>query len=503
MKLLLLHPMPGLGRQKAYLRTCERLAEDENIEPVFVYTGDAVDLGDAGVPVYNFDQWLAENRAQVEATDIAALERRYLRSNLWLGVVSERIISNYSLLNGSYRTHTYSRDELAFLIKAIVLFFQEIFDREQIDVVMAQHPDNIFAMLAFEMCDSLPQVPFLIFPDYYWQHGQYLLFDSKYFTSRRMIARYKALMADYEGLVMPRAAEVRSYLEPRVARDPSTFRKDLLPKMTFRKNLANALSTLRERFGWISVTRPPVERFHQKFWLPVIIRAFVMRNWNLLRYRTTRCFSRTLPEGGFVYLPLQRVPEAAMLTRSVGYLNQQSFVQCVSAALPFGYTLVVKDHPKSRSFQPVSYYKQIASLPNVVVLEDTVPNDQIMERMDLVITIAGTLGFQQLMRGESVLMFGRKFYEILEGVIRVPDLNELPYRLKEILVEGKRPSPELCRRSMQAYALAVIDCLYQVEGTNKELHQSPERLSALICEMVDTELRDRVAERRAEDLQHV
>ncbi len=93
------------------------------------------------------------------------------------------MVANYSLLKGSFRIIAYNYDQLNFLIKAIVIYYQWIFDRENIDAVVAHHPDNIHSTLIFEMCESRSQVPFLLFPDYYWQQERYCLFDSKYFTS--------------------------------------------------------------------------------------------------------------------------------------------------------------------------------------------------------------------------------------------------------------------------------------------------------------------------------
>lgn len=486
-RLLFLHPMPGLERQRAYLETCKLLKAQGLAEPVFVYTGPQIDVSEADFAVYNFDAWVRDNAELIARTDARTLAQSYPESALWLGVVSERLVSNYSFLNGSYRMVNYSAEDLQRLTKAIVLFYQWILDREAIDLVLAQHPDNIFSTLAFEMCRSRPQQAFLLFPDYYWQQERYLAFDDKFFTSRKLEATYRQLMENYDTLAAPRAQEAADYLHRRVSNDPSETRKDILPKMTVGKNIRNALATIGNRRSWLRFKKPDVLEMHATLWIPTVLRAFAMRNYNLLRTRFANFYSDSLPDGPFVYLPLQRVPEAAMLTRATGYLNQLSFVQVVSAALPMGYTLVVKDHPRSRGFVSTQYHRQMADLPNVMVARDTSPNGPLLEKSDLVVTIAGTLGLQKLMQGDSVLMFGRKYYEFLAGAMRAEDLNSLPYRLKDILVKGERVDPELCKRSIACFALALIDCSHFVKGDAKRLHQTPGSLAKLIGSIIKNE----------------
>jgi hypothetical protein len=497
MNLLFLHPTPGLGRQRAYFQACQLLTQSKAARCVFVYNGPECPGLDGDVPVYHFDSWVAQNTTAIQVADIDALERKYAKSNLWLAAVSERQISNYSLLNGSYRTIRYSQAEQLHLLKALVLFFEHVIKAEQIDAILAHHPDNIFSTMLFEMCESRVQVPFLLFPDYYWQQDRYLAFDSKYFTSARMTQRYHDLYAQYDTQVAPRMAEAEAYLAPRRAKDPSVIRKDLLPKLTLGKNLRNAVATFRAKKGWISLRRPDVLKAHSQSWLPVLLRAFLTRNMNLIGHQLSRHFLRDMPTGPYVYLPLQRVPEAAMLTRSTGYLNQLSLVQVLSASLPSGYTLVVKDHPKSRGYHPTSYYRAMSDLPNVVVMDDTFPNDGLLEGANLIVTVGGTLGMQQLFTGKPILMFGRKYYEVMEGVMRVRDLNDLPYRLKDILVNGVTVERATCERSLHAFVLALIDCSYIVADQTKTLHQNPEALAQLVADILATEITDMVSTKRA------
>lgn len=490
MRLLLLHPTPGLGRQRSYSETC-RLLEARGHSVVLAYNGPVEDGLRRDVTTYHFDTWVRENRARIDATRIEDLERSYERSNLFLGIVSERRIADFSFVGSSYPHVDYDLDELHRLVVAVVLFYEEILASHDIEAVLAHHPDNIHSTLLFEMSRSRSPVCFLTFPDFYWQQEANLLFDSKYFTSKNLLRSYERNLAAYDDLVAPREAEIEGYLEVRLRRDPSRGRSPHFPPTGLRRSLRNIWEVLRRGRSRIYLRRPPIVEGYGQIYLWASLRAFLRRQVQLKRIAFSRRFAQQLPDGPFVYFPLQRVPEAAMLVRATSYLNQQGLVQALAASLPAGFRLVVKDHPRSVGLHPLSFYDAFGRLPNVEVLVPDFPNEEILARTTLVATIAGTLGFQQLMNGGGpVLMFGRKFYECLEGVIRVDDMNRLPYLLKEVLLFGEHvPEARVRQRSLYSFIAAMIDSRYLTRCDAETLHFDPEVLAELIDSMIEKELK--------------
>ena len=61
MKLLFLHPTPGLARHHAYSEACS-LLNDRGHETVFTYNGPEVDGLCDDVPTIRFDQWYQEHQ---------------------------------------------------------------------------------------------------------------------------------------------------------------------------------------------------------------------------------------------------------------------------------------------------------------------------------------------------------------------------------------------------------------------------------------------------------
>ncbi|MBO6702585.1 MAG: hypothetical protein JJ921_09590 [Pseudomonadales bacterium] len=474
--LLFLHPTPGLGRQASYSKACQNLSA-EGIQSHFVYNGEELPIECESS--YHFNSWVERNRGLIDRTNIQELESRYPDSNLRLAIVAERRIANYSLLEGSYPSIEYDEVELLFLLKAGVLFYEFVLEDAGITHVLAHHTDNFHSALLFEMSLSLGYECFLLFPDYYWNRTVQYCFDNKYFLSSRLRSRYEELLSDpvfQSRLLEP---DVDAYIQSRIQNDASTVQPSVLPRLGLMANVLNAFQTLRRRdlrFHWL---RGNIVDDYGQIHLPSSIRAFLKRNLNLIGARLFVTYD-SVPDSGFVYFPLQRVPEAAMLSRAVGYLNQTSLVEVLSASLPAGTTLVVKDHPRGPGIHSAGFYNTLTRLPNVVLVAPETSNEYLQSRCDLLVTVAGTLGFQQLLSGRPILMLGRKYYEILEGIIHVTDLNSLPYILKKTLAKEYSFDDATMARSLRAFVSAMIDTGFETGVDLKDIHHDPEKLASLL-----------------------
>jgi hypothetical protein len=379
-------------------------------------------------------------------------------------------------------------EDLTFFAKALVLFYEDIIEKHNIEAVLAHHTDNAHSAMLFEMCLSLRTVAFLIFPDYYWEQGIYYLFDDKYFISSHITELYHRNMQEFDRCMGRYMDDIEDYLNHRTSRDPSNERKKLLGQLSLSKNFVNVLKVLNRSDVKFYFRKPDVVEGYGQVHVPTSIRAFLIRTGNIIRNKITRIYARDLPDEPYVYLPLQRVPEAAMLSRATAFFNQQGLAQTISAALPMGFRLVIKDHPRSVGVHSPGYYKKLLELPNVIILHPAFPNHRILEGASLVITIAGTLGFQQLLNGKPVVMLGRKYYESLEGAIKVSDLNALPYVLKRILLFHEKPGRVEMRKSLYSFIAAMLEARYVMAVDNERLHKDSEAFAELVAMMVEREV---------------
>ena len=147
-------------------------------------------------------------------------------------------------------------------------------------------------------------------------------------------------------------------------------------------------------------------------------------------------------ETSFVYFPLGVEPEANILITSPFYTNQIELIRSVSKSLPVGYQLYVKENPSqvTREWRDTSEYKEIIKIPNVKLLHPSFSNKKLLEKSSLVITIAGTSGFEAVFYGKPSIVFGDTIYTPLPSVHRVRDIEKLPEMICESLFEKVNPA---------------------------------------------------------------
>ena len=99
-------------------------------------------------------------------------------------------------------------------------------------------------------------------------------------------------------------------------------------------------------------------------------------------------------------------PEATILMYSPRWRDQVEVCRLVSEALPFGYTLLVKENPKMLGARPKGYYEQLKRFPNVQLVSTKVPSAALIERARSVVSLAGTITLEARLRGKQAFCFG-------------------------------------------------------------------------------------------------
>ena len=108
-------------------------------------------------------------------------------------------------------------------------------------------------------------------------------------------------------------------------------------------------------------------------------------------------------------------------------------IRSIAKALPINFKLYVKEHPGQiqRTWRSKSEYEQIMNIPNVVLLHPNVSNEEIYEKCELVITIAGSSGFEALFYRKPVITFRDMYYSILPSVRTFESFEKLSEQIKE------------------------------------------------------------------------
>ena len=227
---------------------------------------------------------------------------------------------------------------------------------------------------------------------------------------------------------------VREYLE-----ETLSSKMIVIPKKdkhqyqsAFKKvvNFRNLLKLFEKMF------RKYVLREHQEFgfiFKYVLMHISQLVNSWLLR-RHYFDFSKVERGDKSVYFPLHVPGDAALTLRSPQFLDQIALIDLIARNLPYGTFLYVKEHPAQVGAIKNS---QIAPLlkryDNVRLISPRVNNFEILNKVNVVVSINSKAGAEAIALGKEVLVFGDAFYSESTFVTRLLDFGSLHDSLFRLL----------------------------------------------------------------------
>lgn len=148
----------------------------------------------------------------------------------------------------------------------------------------------------------------------------------------------------------------------------------------------------------------------------------------------------------FIYFPLHYQPEASTLPHAGVFSSQLLIIDIIASNLPDDVFLYVKEHPaywtlnnrtdcvsESRSY---NYYRYILSKKNVVLIQHDFDSFKLLDYCLCVVTANGTIGWEALFKGKSVLAFGNYFYNYHRDVYKITNGDDFNKAIKKIMAEA-------------------------------------------------------------------
>lgn len=161
----------------------------------------------------------------------------------------------------------------------------------------------------------------------------------------------------------------------------------------------------------------------------------------------------------YYFYPLHLEPEAVVLYWADNkYTNQIKLIENIASQLPPNNFLYVKDHPHLIGYRALEDYKRLQQIPNVKLLPANISGKEIVNFSKGVITINGTAGFEALLMGKSVFVFGSSYYSASNLVIKIDDVFQLRKALYEI---ESMPQETVDREyDLKRFVLSFLDSTY-------------------------------------------
>jgi len=144
-------------------------------------------------------------------------------------------------------------------------------------------------------------------------------------------------------------------------------------------------------------------------------------------------------EKPYLYFPLHYQPENTSCPLGEAFVDQFLIVDVLSRCAPTDWKIYVKEHtsqwhPKlhGECSRSTDFYDRVTALPNVQLVPVTTPNFELIDHAHAVVTITGTAGWEAVVRGRPVLLFGHAWYKFCEGVFYVPSVEACKAALSNI-----------------------------------------------------------------------
>jgi len=139
-------------------------------------------------------------------------------------------------------------------------------------------------------------------------------------------------------------------------------------------------------------------------------------------------FDRTRRNGDkrFFLLPLHQIGEWSNYSwMGLDYADPRTFIWKVSASLPLGYELYVKEHVAGFGERPISFYRGIKSFRSTRVIHPDENTSSLVQRAEAVVTLGSSMGFEALLTGKPVILLGEAWYRNCPGVHRATSPEQL------------------------------------------------------------------------------
>jgi len=419
------------------------------------------------IKVFSFEEFRDENQSYDLETEKLRLLKTYPTVNWSSVLLSERSFFDVCDLQGGIGQRRVTLEYTQRLLIELIQF-SELLMRLDPSVMVAQTPDSLMTLVLYKIAHSFSVPVRGLSPAWITPSNQPsgFLTEDEFLHSPSMqhaFDRYKKCQLTDADIA--RAEDFRKDITIfdanavyKTVTGVSFGRSAISPNI---KNIFNYISQNRKRreeveyfkFSIKEKITANIKRFYRK----KVLNTYIQKN------------SRTLPNL-FVFLPFHFQPEASTLVGGIGYADQAALAEMILKTLPFGWSLVIKEHPAGRGTRPISHYKRLLSYPNVVFSDEN--SKYILKRCDAVITVTGTIGLEALAFDKPVLMFGNWFWDFSDLIYKISSLSELEKTLREILLDRLYEKQENRERRIQKALVSYLDGLipYPLQATSAQYY---------------------------------
>jgi len=368
---------------------------------------DANGLSGLGKKIYEFSSFFRNHDTN------PALLDKYNKYNL-----------NAMLLSDFERAEVYNiwgvkdKGYLAKLLSALLSFYEMIIDVECVDYILYENVSNTFSHVAWAVAQE--------------HNKQYLGIGGSRIPGRFSISSdplnderskiFFKLIRDKE-IIVPEEVKAwaNDYLDNIDTVVPDYMKINGLDKVNITKRYINknkfqvirrVLSHLRDDAYYSYQSGNPVKTYSNLFF------RNLKRKFKTLKLKNYYDNIHSA-EDEFLLYPMHFHPESSTSILAGTYLNEYEVIRNIAFNLPQGTKLYVKDHVSAWGYPSLEFYNNLKKLPNVYVLGPNENTKSLIKKSEGVITLTSTVGYEALLLGKKVYLFGKVFYEDHVNVVKI------------------------------------------------------------------------------------
>jgi hypothetical protein len=234
---------------------------------------------------------------------------------------------------------------------------------------------------------------------------------------------------------LPASESAKSYIEnfrnqPRVIGFVANKWRHRMKQNFFRWHLTYAMVVAREIKSTFSERDKSLRE-------PAFGRLFRYYRSLYLSYRQKFLFKTfeddDLASMKYIYFPLHKEAELAQMYQATLWHNQVNTVRILASVMPMGYRLLIREHRLNNGQRPTRYWKDLAAIPNVTVIDPFDSQFKYLRNAALIVTENGSSGWEGLLLKKRVLLLSRTFYDGAGLGTKAEILNGLNVALFEAL----------------------------------------------------------------------
>jgi hypothetical protein len=362
------------------------------------------------------------------------------------------------MMNRMDRTNIFSFNEREHLFKQYLRYWSAVLDHFSPDVVIFPvSPHLVYDYVLYSLCKRKKIQTILfeqtsldgwIYPEEQFETG-----------STTLKNRYQELLHSFETGKLKKISlsdEAESYLK-RISGEYSIavpfymkdqFAQNNLIKFFGKKLLTNPNNLsemihkgwyLFSRIHYVKQTGKNIQDSNMKGWEYLFCKIEGMRKKNALKHYYHTLEKPAEFQQTYLYFPLHYQPENTSCPLGEAFVDQFLIIDMLSKCIPADWKIYVKEHssqwhPKlhGECSRSPDFYDQAAALPNVQLVPILTPNFELIDHARAVVTITGTAGWEAIVRGKPVLLYGHAWYKFCEGVFYVPSVDACRAALSKI-----------------------------------------------------------------------